>query len=120
MQNAKRVIKMCIRDRATQGKQIDVWNYTVEKVTPKNPMNKNTVKGVQFEQPLLESSGACAGCGETPYAKLVTQLFGDRMMIANATGCSSIWASSAPASAYTKNKNCLLYTSFLVVLLKFL
>ena len=94
-----------MKPQATQGKQIDVWNYTVEKVTPKNPMNKNTVKGVQFEQPLLEYSGACAGCGETPYAKLVTQLFGDRMMIANATGCSSIWASSAPASAYTKNKN---------------
>ena len=59
-----------------------------------NPMNKNTVKGSQFEQPLLEFSGACAGCGETPYAKLVTQLFGDRMMIANATGCSSIWGGS--------------------------
>ena len=57
-------------------------------------MNKNTVKGSQFEQPLLEFSGACAGCGETPYAKLVTQLFGDRMMIANATGCSSIWGGS--------------------------
>ena len=68
------------------------WDYTAHQVTAKpNPMNKNTVKGVQFEQPLLEFSGACAGCGETPYAKLVTQLVGDRMMIANATGCSSIW-----------------------------
>ncbi len=67
-----------------------------------NPMNKYTVKGSQFEQPLLEFSGACAGCGETPYAKLVTQLFGDRMMIANATGCSSIWGASAPAMPYTR------------------
>ncbi|MDY2729481.1 MAG: thiamine pyrophosphate-dependent enzyme, partial [Clostridium sp.] len=58
----------------------------------------------QFEQPLLEFSGACAGCGETPYAKLVTQLFGDRMMVANATGCSSIWGGSAPSTPYTKNK----------------
>ena len=63
-----------------------------------------TVKGSQFKQPLLEFSGACAGCGETPYAKLVTQLFGDRMYIANATGCSSIWGASAPATPYTKNK----------------
>ena len=64
----------------------------------------STVKGSQFKQPLLEFSGACAGCGETPYAKLVTQLFGDRMFIANATGCSSIWGASAPATPYTKNK----------------
>ena len=63
-----------------------------------------TVKGSQFKQPLLEFSGACAGCGETPYAKLVTQLFGDRMFIAHATGCSSIWGASAPATPYTKNK----------------
>lgn len=64
----------------------------------------STVKGSQFKQPLLEFSGACAGCGETPYAKLVTQLFGDRMFIANATGCSSIWGASAPATPYTQNK----------------
>ncbi len=64
----------------------------------------STVKGSQFKQPLLEFSGACAGCGETPYAKLATQLFGDRMFIANATGCSSIWGASAPATPYTKNK----------------
>ena len=62
-----------------------------------------TVKGSQFEQPLLEFSGACAGCGETPYAKLVTQLYGERMMVANATGCSSVWAGSAPSIPYTKN-----------------
>ena len=70
----------------------------------RNPISKSTVKGSQFEIPLLEYNGACAGCGETSYAKLVTQLFGDRMMIANATGCSSIWAASTPASAYTKNQ----------------
>ena len=64
-----------------------------------------TVKGSQFKQPLLEFSGACAGCGETPYAKLITQLFGDRMFIANATGCSSIWGGSAPSMPYTVNKN---------------
>jgi len=92
-----------MKPQETQKDQIEAWNYTIENVKDKNPMNKNTVKGSQFERPLLEYSGACAGCGETPYAKLVTQLFGDRMMIANATGCSSIWAASAPSSAYTKN-----------------
>ncbi len=65
---------------------------------------ETTVKGSQFKQPLLEFSGACAGCGETPYAKLITQLFGDRMYIANATGCSSIWGGSAPSTPYTTNK----------------
>ena len=82
------------------------FNYGVDpkKVAPKkNPMKKSTVLGSQFEQPLFEFSGACAGCGETPYAKLLTQLYGDRMMIANATGCSSIWGGSAPAMPYTKN-----------------
>ncbi|MEG2525437.1 MAG: pyruvate:ferredoxin (flavodoxin) oxidoreductase, partial [Oscillospiraceae bacterium] len=64
----------------------------------------DSVKGSQFLQPLLEFSGACGGCGETPYAKLVTQLYGDRMYIANATGCSSIWGGSAPATPYTVNK----------------
>ena len=88
----------------TQEDQIEAWDYAVKEVAPKkNPMNKNTVKGSQFEQPLFEFSGACAGCGETPYAKLVTQLFGDRMMIANATGCSSIWGGSVPATPYTVN-----------------
>jgi pyruvate-ferredoxin/flavodoxin oxidoreductase len=87
----------------TQLEQGPLWDYA-RTITPKaNPMNAFTVKGSQFEEPLLEFSGACAGCGETPYAKLVTQLFGDRMMIANATGCSSVWAGSAPAVAYTKN-----------------
>ena len=64
---------------------------------------ENTVKGSQFKKPLLEFSGACAGCGETPYAKLITQLFGDRMYIANATGCTSIWGNSSPSTPYTVN-----------------
>ncbi|TYZ24497.1 pyruvate:ferredoxin (flavodoxin) oxidoreductase [Selenomonas ruminis] len=80
------------------------YGVDAKKVAPKkNPMKKETVLGSQFEQPLFEFSGACAGCGETPYAKLLTQLFGDRMMIANATGCSSIWGGSAPAMPYTTN-----------------
>ncbi len=66
---------------------------------------EDTVKGSQFKQPLLEFSGACAGCGETPYIKLLTQLFGDRMIIANATGCSSIWGGTFPTMPYTKNKD---------------
>ncbi|MGI6225288.1 MAG: pyruvate:ferredoxin (flavodoxin) oxidoreductase [Peptococcales bacterium] len=81
------------------------WEYAVNKVTIKdNLWNLETLKGSQFAQPLLEFSGACAGCGETPYAKLVTQLFGDRMLIANATGCSSIWGGSAPSTPYCTNK----------------
>ena len=80
------------------------WEYANEVVGYKEGlMAETTVKGSQFKQPLLEFSGACAGCGETPYAKLVTQLFGDRMLIANATGCSSIWGGSAPSTPYTTN-----------------
>ncbi len=80
------------------------WNYMASSVTYKDTlMAKNTVKGSQFCQPLFEFSGACAGCGETPYIKLITQLYGDRMMIANATGCTSIYSASAPATAYCKN-----------------
>lgn len=96
---------LIMKPKDTQEEQIEVWAYTVKDVKQKNPMNKSTVKGSQFETPLLEYSGACAGCGETPYAKLVTQLFGDRMMVANATGCSSIWAASTPATAYSKDQN---------------
>ena len=90
----------------TQEQEVDNWAYAVDtkKVAPKvDLMNPNSVKGSQFKQPLIEFSGACAGCGETPYIKLVTQLFGDRMMIANATGCSSIWGGSAPSTPYTCN-----------------
>ena len=97
---------LVMKPQHTQEDQIEAWDYCVNDVSPKkNPMNKNTVKGSQFEQPLFEFSGACAGCGETPYAKLITQLFGDRMMIANATGCSSIWGGSAPSTPYTTNHN---------------
>ena len=81
-----------------------VFDYGVKLAAKENPTKKTTVIGSQFEKPLFEFSGACAGCGETPYAKLLTQLFGDRMMIANATGCSSIWGASAPAMPYTKNQ----------------
>ncbi len=89
----------------TQMAQTELWDYAMNLAPKANPMNKHTLKGSQFEKPLLEFSGACAGCGETPYTRLVTQLYGDRMMIANATGCSSIWGASAPATPYTTNAN---------------
>ena len=82
----------------------DVFDYCVEKVADKPEVQDNSVKGSQFKQPLLEFSGACAGCAETSYARLVTQLFGDRMFISNATGCSSIWGGPAATSPYTVNK----------------
>ncbi len=89
-------------------KQQEVFDYAVKEVADKPEVfakfADTTVKGSQFKQPLLEFSGACAGCGETPYAKLITQVCGERMYIANATGCSSIWAGSAPSTPYTKNK----------------
>ncbi len=89
----------------SQMNQQAVFDYGVKTVTKKQiPFAKETVKGSQFEQPLFEFSGACAGCGETPYVKLVTQLFGDRMYIANATGCTSIWGGSAPSTPYTVNR----------------
>ncbi len=88
----------------TQQAEAANWDYAISLPKKENPMNKATVKGSQFEQPLLEFSGACAGCGETPYAKLITQLFGDRMYVANATGCSSIWGGSAPSTPYTTNE----------------
>lgn len=87
----------------TQEAEIANWEYAMTLSPKENPMKADTLKGSQFQQPLLEFSGACAGCGETPYAKLVTQLFGDRMMIANATGCTSIWGASAPSTPYTVN-----------------
>ena len=91
----------------TQIAEQEVFNYALSLPDKKEVFEKfkeTTIKGSQFKQPLLEFSGACAGCGETPYAKLVTQLFGDRMYIANATGCSSIWGGSAPSTPYTTNK----------------
>ncbi|MBO4408720.1 MAG: pyruvate:ferredoxin (flavodoxin) oxidoreductase, partial [Clostridiales bacterium] len=83
--------------------EADNWEYCTKLSYKENTLPKTTVKGSQMEQPLLEFSGACAGCGETPYAKLITQLFGDRMQISNATGCSSIWGGSAPSMPYTTN-----------------
>ena len=80
------------------------WDYSVDLPDTPADFNVNTVKGSQFKQPLFEFSGACAGCGETPYIKVITQLFGDRMVIANATGCSSIYGGSAPTCPYSKNK----------------
>ena len=80
------------------------WTYSMKLPEKPNPMSPLTVKGSQFEVPLLEFSGACAGCGETPYAKLVTQLYGDRMYIGNATGCFSIWGGSAPSTPFTTNQ----------------
>ena len=84
--------------------QQDVFDYCVAEVSEKKDMQDNTVKGSQFKQPMLEFSGSCAGCAETSYARLVTQLFGDRMYISNATGCSSIWGGPAATAPYTVNK----------------
>lgn len=92
-------------DMASQLSQQDVFDYCVSEVTEKTELAGKTVKDSQFKQPLLEFSGACAGCSETAYARLVTQLFGDRMYIANATGCSSIWGNPAATSPYTVNKD---------------
>jgi pyruvate-ferredoxin/flavodoxin oxidoreductase len=85
--------------------QVPLWEYFETLPVRDDLVGRTTVKGSQFCQPLLEFSGACAGCGETPYAKLITQLFGERMLIGNATGCSSIWGGSAPAVPYCVNKD---------------
>lgn len=84
--------------------QKDNWKFATTLCYKENVMSKNTLKGSQFAKPLFEFNGACPGCGETPYVKLLTQLFGDRMLIANATGCSSIYSASAPSIPYTVNK----------------
>ena len=84
--------------------QQEVWGYCVSKVSEKKDMQDETVKGSQFKQPMLEFSGSCAGCAETSYARLITQLFGDHMYISNATGCSSIWGGPAATSPYCTNK----------------
>ena len=88
----------------SQMDQQSVFDYCVAKVSEKKDMQDNTVKGSQFKQPMLEFSGSCAGCAETSYARLITQLFGDRMFISNATGCSSIWGGPAATSPYCTNK----------------
>ena len=89
----------------TQNDEIARWTYMDEVVGYKDNILDKTksVKNSQFAQPLFEFSGACAGCGETPYIKTITQLFGERMIVANATGCSSIYGGSAPSTPYTKN-----------------
>ena len=87
----------------TQEAEVANWEFAMSVPVKDDKMSLGTVKGSQFAQPLFEFSGACAGCGETPYIKAVTQLYGDRMMIANATGCSSIWGGSAPSTPYTVN-----------------
>ncbi|MCK9324779.1 MAG: pyruvate:ferredoxin (flavodoxin) oxidoreductase [Bacteroidales bacterium] len=96
---------LIMKPLGTQLDQVDRWTYMHEKVGYKDTVlpKEKSVKNSQFAQPLFEFSGACAGCGETPYIKLITQLFGDRMMVANATGCSSIYGGSAPSTPYTTN-----------------
>ena len=95
-------------EMTTQASQLDQqapFDYAVAHVSEKKELiNKTSIKGSQFKQPLLEFSGSCAGCAETSYARLITQLFGERMYISNATGCSSIWGGSAPATPYTVNR----------------
>jgi len=86
-----------------KAKYLTHWDYAIS-LPQRNPADKNTVKGSQFQLPMLEFSGACPGCGETPYVKLVTQLFGDRMVIANASGCSSVWGGTATTNPYTVNE----------------
>ncbi len=90
--------------QAVEAAQQDAFDYAVANVSEKKELINATVKGSQFKQPLLEFSGSCAGCAETSYARLITQLFGERMYISNATGCSSIWGGSAPATPYTVNR----------------
>ncbi|MBN2072891.1 MAG: pyruvate:ferredoxin (flavodoxin) oxidoreductase [Actinobacteria bacterium] len=95
---------LVMKPLSSQEKQAGNWEFAMDIPVKDNVMSPDTVKGSQFRKPLFEFSGACGGCGETPYAKLITQLFGDRMMIANATGCSSIWGGSAPSTPYTVNE----------------
>jgi pyruvate-ferredoxin/flavodoxin oxidoreductase len=98
---------LIMKPLGTQLDQVDRWTYMHEKVGYKDTVlaKEKSVKNSQFAQPLFEFSGACAGCGETPYIKLITQLYGDRMIISNATGCSSIYGGSAPSTPYTTDIN---------------
>ena len=95
---------LAMKPQESQLAQQDVFNYAVAKVAEKKDMQDATVKGSQFMQPMLEFSGSCAGCAETSYARLITQLFGDRMYISNATGCSSIWGNPGATAPYCTNK----------------
>ena len=94
---------LVMKPYAEELQEADDWKYAMSIPRKDKLVDTHTVKGSQFAKPYIEFSGACAGCGETPYIKLITQLFGDRMMIANATGCSSIWGCSAPSTPYTVN-----------------
>ena len=94
---------LTMQPAATQAAEAEKWEYAVSLPDRGAAIEPTSIKNSQFRQPLLEFSGACAGCGETPYAKLLTQLFGDRMMVANATGCSSIWGAAVPAMPYCTN-----------------
>lgn len=101
----EKALEMCpVKEEQERQQYFDYGKTLPVKQEAVDRFKQNTVKGSQLKRPLMEFSGACAGCGETPYAKLVTQLFGERMYIANATGCSSIWANSSPSSAYTANE----------------
>ena len=97
--------KALVMTPADKVNETENWEFAEKVRQVESGLNKFSVKGSQFEQPLFEFSGACSGCGETPYVKLITQLFGDRMVIANATGCSSIYGGSAPTCPYTTNKD---------------
>ena len=98
----KAIVMKPLSEQITEQKN---WDYSLSLAPKANPMDKFSVKGSQFEQPLLEFSGACAGCGETPYMKLMTQLFGDKMIVANATGCTQAWGFSVPSYPYTTKPN---------------
>jgi len=100
-----KVKSLVMKPLASQLDQVKNWEYSETIEAKETSLNKYSVKGSQFKQPYIEFTGACAGCGETPYMKLVTQLYGDRMMIANATGCSSIWGGSAPSTPFAIDKN---------------
>jgi len=101
-QGEKALVMKPIEEQREKGGEA-LWDYLEALPVRDGGMNKYTIKGSQFRRPLLEFSGACSGCGETPYVKTVTQLYGDRMIIANATGCSSIWAAYSPSAAYCVN-----------------
>lgn len=100
---APKALKMVdLEDMVVEGEKN--WDYAVDLPERGDLVDKNSVRGSQFQTPLMEFSGACSGCGETPYFKLLTQLFGERMVVANATGCSTIWGGSFPSNPYTTNK----------------
>ena len=96
-----KALEMVEKSKVMTSEKLKEVEYLFNKVSEKDVMSTSSVKGSQFKRPRFEFSGACAGCGETPYLKLLTQLFGDRLMIANATGCSSIYGASSPSTPYS-------------------